>query len=289
MWMFERYTDQARRVIFFARYEASQYGSPYVETEHLLLGLSRECRPAVSRWFPGRTNIAKKSVPKSRVGLFVASGYRSQSRRLFQKNVRTPYDWPPIPAKHSAIGTLNPEHLLLGILRVEASLAAQVLIGLELKAGTSYEQLTRARNQPSQPSPDAQAALHRFLAGLKSPSGELIEFFSANGEFVDAAGKKVECRRNRKEFRGLICSLREEKCHVRCRRDLSGDASFRSPITRDQVVIGSLRKTEKPTLFGVKRCQSPVGNNAVQADQLRSQDYPNKCRTAPSGGWGRPG
>lgn len=37
--MLERYTEKARRVIFFARYEASNYGSPYIETEHLLLGL----------------------------------------------------------------------------------------------------------------------------------------------------------------------------------------------------------------------------------------------------------
>src|SRR5947207_10768613 len=37
--MFERYTEKARRVIFFSRYEASQFGSPYIETEHLLLGL----------------------------------------------------------------------------------------------------------------------------------------------------------------------------------------------------------------------------------------------------------
>ena len=43
--MFERYTEKARRVIFFARYEASQFGSPYIETEHLLLGLLREPTP----------------------------------------------------------------------------------------------------------------------------------------------------------------------------------------------------------------------------------------------------
>jgi len=42
--MFERYTDKARRTIFFARYEAVQYGSPYIETEHLLLGLVREAK-----------------------------------------------------------------------------------------------------------------------------------------------------------------------------------------------------------------------------------------------------
>ena len=38
--MFERYTEKARRVIFFARYEASQFGSPCIETEHLLLALA---------------------------------------------------------------------------------------------------------------------------------------------------------------------------------------------------------------------------------------------------------
>ena len=40
--MFERYTEKARRVVFFARYEASQFGSPFIETEHLLLGILRE-------------------------------------------------------------------------------------------------------------------------------------------------------------------------------------------------------------------------------------------------------
>jgi ATP-dependent Clp protease ATP-binding subunit ClpC len=42
--VFERYTEKARRAIFFARYEASQYGTPYIETKHLLLGLLPEDR-----------------------------------------------------------------------------------------------------------------------------------------------------------------------------------------------------------------------------------------------------
>jgi hypothetical protein len=40
--MFERYTEKARRVIFFARYEASSFGTQYIDTDHLLLGLLRE-------------------------------------------------------------------------------------------------------------------------------------------------------------------------------------------------------------------------------------------------------
>jgi len=40
--MFERYTEEARRSIFFGRYEASQFGAPCIEPEHLLLGLLRQ-------------------------------------------------------------------------------------------------------------------------------------------------------------------------------------------------------------------------------------------------------
>src|SRR5512141_202322 len=65
--MFERYTEKARRVIFFARYEASQYGSPFIETEHLLLGCLREDRSFATRlladfpWEQVRKDINKAS------------------------------------------------------------------------------------------------------------------------------------------------------------------------------------------------------------------------------------
>ena len=49
--MFERYTERARRVLFFARYEASQLGSISIETDHLLLGLIREGKRLTIRIF----------------------------------------------------------------------------------------------------------------------------------------------------------------------------------------------------------------------------------------------
>jgi len=48
--MFERFTEKARRTVFFARYEASQLGSPEITSEHLLLGLLRDDK-AVLRHF----------------------------------------------------------------------------------------------------------------------------------------------------------------------------------------------------------------------------------------------
>jgi ATP-dependent Clp protease ATP-binding subunit ClpC len=60
--MFERYTEKARRVIFFARYEASQFGSPYIETEHLLLGIVREDKALTQRFLRSQVASIRKQV-----------------------------------------------------------------------------------------------------------------------------------------------------------------------------------------------------------------------------------
>src|ERR1019366_6455820 len=55
--MFGRYTEEARGVIFFARYEASQFGSPYIETEHLLLRLLREDKALTNRFLRSHASV----------------------------------------------------------------------------------------------------------------------------------------------------------------------------------------------------------------------------------------
>src|SRR5947209_4866277 len=47
--MFEHYTEKARRVVFFARYEARQLGATHIEPAHLLLGLMQEDQQLMSR------------------------------------------------------------------------------------------------------------------------------------------------------------------------------------------------------------------------------------------------
>ena len=77
--MFERYTEKARRVIFFARYEASQFGSPYIETEHLLLGLLREDKALANRFL--RSHAAVESIRKQIEGHTTIREKVSTSRR----------------------------------------------------------------------------------------------------------------------------------------------------------------------------------------------------------------
>ena len=79
--MFERYTEIARRVIFFARYEASQFGSPYIETEHLLLGLLREDKALIFRFL--RCHASVESIRK-----------RIEGHILIREKVSTSVDLP---------------------------------------------------------------------------------------------------------------------------------------------------------------------------------------------------
>src|SRR5213075_2397558 len=73
--MFERYTERARRGIFFARYEASQFGSTTIETEHLLLGLIREDKNLTNRFLRNHSSIEsiRKEIEGRTIFLFRTS------------------------------------------------------------------------------------------------------------------------------------------------------------------------------------------------------------------------
>jgi ATP-dependent Clp protease ATP-binding subunit ClpC len=47
--VFERYTESARRALFFARYEVGRLGATAIGAEHLLLGLMHEPKGVLSR------------------------------------------------------------------------------------------------------------------------------------------------------------------------------------------------------------------------------------------------
>jgi ATP-dependent Clp protease ATP-binding subunit ClpA len=130
--MFELYTEKARRVIFFARYEASQFGSPYIETEHLLLGLLRE-DPAVTRRVSSggkfiastssidslRRKISQRSPAGEKTPTSVDLPLSNESKRVLGHAAEE--------AQHLGDRHIGTEHLLLGLLRERQSFAAQLL------------------------------------------------------------------------------------------------------------------------------------------------------------------
>jgi Clp amino terminal domain, pathogenicity island component len=193
--MFERYTEKARRVIFFARYEASQYGSPYIETEHLLLGLLRDDR-ALANQFPGEVNaeqgiraeIERHITSRERISTSVEVPLAMESKKVLNLAGEE-----ADRLGHRHIGT---EHLLLGILRIEGSLARKILEARGVKIATLREQMAKlsgAERMKAQPKPSKRAieTLDSFLAGLKRlKAEELLAFFADRAQFVDVYGKR---------------------------------------------------------------------------------------------------
>jgi ATP-dependent Clp protease ATP-binding subunit ClpC len=124
--MLEKYTEKARRVIFFARYEVSEHGASSIETGHLLLGLLREDEALISRFLPAdisieavREQVETRLDKGEKISTAIEISLSDES-----KNVLTYAADESEGLSHRHIGT---EHLLLGLLREPESLAAGVL------------------------------------------------------------------------------------------------------------------------------------------------------------------
>jgi hypothetical protein len=154
--MFERYTERARRTIFFGRYEASQFGSPHIETEHLLLGLLREDKSLANRFLPPdatvetiRRQIEGRTAPREKLPTSVDLPLSHECKRVLAYGAEE--------AERLKHGHIDTEHLLLGLLREEKGFAAQLLgeQGLTLRS-------VRAQVQQSE-HPVAQGASASFV------------------------------------------------------------------------------------------------------------------------------
>src|SRR5512146_988145 len=144
--MFERYTEQARRVIFFSRSEASQFGSPYIETAHLLLRLLREDKALTNRFL--RQHSSVESIRKQIEGHTTIREKVSTSVDLPLSNeCKRVLAYAAEEAErlgHKHIGT---EHLLLGLLREEKCFAAEILHERGLRLSTVRDELARTTQE----------------------------------------------------------------------------------------------------------------------------------------------
>ncbi|HLH04788.1 MAG TPA: Clp protease N-terminal domain-containing protein [Bryobacteraceae bacterium] len=144
--MFERYTEKARRVIFFAKYEASTLGSPYVEPEHLLLGMIREDKDFVAQLLPGKREALDQRIregaeareriatsvdlPLSRAARHCLAYAAEEAERMAHKNIGVP-------------------HLLMGLLR-EESRAKSILEDFGVNLDAARNAVLRGTTDPVQ-------------------------------------------------------------------------------------------------------------------------------------------
>jgi hypothetical protein len=200
--MFERYTEHARRSIFFARYEASLFGSPFIETEHLLLGLLREDQALRARW---SDEVRKK----------IRSQIEDRAPRR-ERSISTSVDLPishdlkrglSYAAEESSAlehTVIDCGHLLLGLLRIENSVAATVLGQNGIDYETYRDQVVKpgvrprgVREEPFQAEPmepptnaDEPEPKEAAAPSLAVPIATLHLLVAATAEHLDAYSNK---------------------------------------------------------------------------------------------------
>src|SRR5947209_8857979 len=127
--MWQRFTERARRVVFFAQEEAGRLGENYVSTEHLLLGLVRENDSVAARI------LDRLGVSLGRIRSEIERQVTRGDGRLGQDMQLTPRAKRVIDLAYEEARQLNnnyigTEHLLLGLVREGDGLGGRVLVKL---------------------------------------------------------------------------------------------------------------------------------------------------------------
>jgi hypothetical protein len=127
--VWQRFTEPARRVVFYAQEEAGKKGEKFVSTEHLLLGLIRDAS------CPASAVLKDMGIASIRIRAEIERQTARGDSRTAQEMQLSPrakrvidlaYD-ESRKMGHDYIGT---EHILLGIIREEEGLAGRVLLSL---------------------------------------------------------------------------------------------------------------------------------------------------------------
>jgi ATP-dependent Clp protease ATP-binding subunit ClpC len=164
--MFDRFTDRAKKVMNLARQEAQRFNHEYLGTEHILLGLVQEGSGVAANVLKNmgidlnkiRTEVEKivKTGPS-----MVTMGqlpFTPRAKKVLELSMEEAGN-----LGHNYIGT---EHLLLGLIKENEGIAAQVLINLGVKledvreevldflgADTGRKRKKRARPRKASPRP----------------------------------------------------------------------------------------------------------------------------------------
>jgi ATP-dependent Clp protease ATP-binding subunit ClpC len=211
--MFERLTDRARKVMALANQEAQRFNHEYIGTEHILLGLVKEGSGV------GANVLKNLGIDLRKVRLEVEKLVKSGPEMVTMgKLPQTPRAKKVIEyaieearnLNHNYVGT---EHLLLGLLREQDGVAAQVLLNLGLKLEEVREEvlnLLGAGGDSEQENPPQAAEPAAPEAGEATPGttrrgksktpaldsfGRDLTELARNGELDPVIGRAQEIER----------------------------------------------------------------------------------------------
>ena len=159
--MFERYSESARRALFFARYEASQLGGLTIEPEHLVLGALRDAPALVVQLVGGPASAA---TIRQRLAEAVSGQQKvpTNAEIPFSHDAKAVLERTPIEADDLKRHWITPAHILLGVMVKTNGAAARILHD----AGVDVDAIRDRLRGAAEDSGDRPAAESSQLRGL---------------------------------------------------------------------------------------------------------------------------
>jgi hypothetical protein len=286
--MFERYTEKARRIIFFGRYEASQLGSPYIETEHLLLGLLREDKALANRFLRSlaavesiRKQIEGRTAPGEKVSTSVELPLSHECKRVLAYGAEEAER-----LNHKHIGTA---HLLLGLLREEECFAAQLLREQGLTLDSVREQVQQSEPRLAQGGSVSFARLDQWLAECEARGGTWtvkqkrvairtthFAIYAGNQPKENEKGQDVAPAEKLAQIQKRIDFIVDRMEHAIAHHEFEKARFYSDEERKERENLRSLREQfnlEEPPLQVPLLCIEIIGDERFSEVQKRCDDY----------------
>ena len=148
--MWQRFTERARKVVFYAQEEALKWHDNFVSPEHLLLGMLHEDDNMASRILD-RLGVRRETVRQTvEARLSPGEGGAGQDLQL-NEAAKSVVDRAYNEARHLKHSYIGAEHLLLGLLGQKGSIALETLAELGVMHDAVIEQLQQMQDKQSAP------------------------------------------------------------------------------------------------------------------------------------------
>ena len=189
--MFDRFTDRAKKVMSFARQEAMKFNHEYIGTEHILLGLVQEGSGVAANVLKNMTIDLEKI--RHEVEKIVKTGpsmvtmgqlpFTPRAKKVLELSLEEASQ-----LSHNYIGT---EHLLLGLIRENEGIAAQVLMNLGVKLDEVREEVLEflGASEGSNNGGDEESESSGESSGGRSERSESSGSSPSSGNAPASAGK----------------------------------------------------------------------------------------------------
>ena len=140
--MYDKFTERARKVMVHAKEEARRFGHDYIGTEHILLGLVKEGTGVAAHVLKSLgVDLKRIRIEVEKLVQTGSASASSQQQPPFTPRAKKVLELSMEEARNIGHNYVGTEHLLLGLLRENDGLAAQVLMNMGLKLETVREEV----------------------------------------------------------------------------------------------------------------------------------------------------